>query len=114
MPQHVGMDWKRQFGGRPKPRHHAAKGNRRHRGAALAHEDIPSGFLFALETAQGAKLDAGQWMDGRHPILKPLDVQAAMDEINLLPAIPNGCELAAQETWRGTVAQRLRDRYRCR
>jgi hypothetical protein len=42
--------------------------------------------LFALETAQGAKLDAGQWMDGRHPILKSIDVQAAMDEIGLLPA----------------------------
>jgi hypothetical protein len=40
--------------------------------------------LFALETAQGAKLDAGQWMDGRDPILKSIDVQAAMDEIGLL------------------------------
>jgi hypothetical protein len=42
--------------------------------------------LFALETAQGAKFDAGQRMDGGHPILKPMDVQAAVDEINLLPA----------------------------
>jgi hypothetical protein len=47
---------------------------------------ISSGFLFALETAQGAKFDAGKGMDGRHPILNPMDVQAAMDEINLLPA----------------------------
>ena len=86
MPQHVGMDWKRHLGGRPKPRHHPAKGNCGHRSAALAHEDISSGFLFALETAQGAKFDAGQWVDGRHPILKPTDVQAAMDEIDLLPA----------------------------
>jgi len=28
-----------------------------------AHEDVSSGFLFALETAQGAKFGAGQWMD---------------------------------------------------
>src|SRR6476660_5791813 len=77
MPQHVGMDSERHFGGRPEPRHHAAKGNRRHRRAALAHEDISAGFWFALETAQGAKFDAGQWMDGRHPILKAMDVQAA-------------------------------------
>jgi hypothetical protein len=46
---------KRHLGGRPKPRHHPAKGNCRHRSAAFAHEDISSGFLFALETAQGAK-----------------------------------------------------------
>jgi hypothetical protein len=38
MPQHVGMDWKRHFGGRPKPRHHPAKGNCRHRRATFAHE----------------------------------------------------------------------------
>jgi hypothetical protein len=29
--------------------------------------------LFAPETAQGAKLDAGQWMDRGHPILKAMD-----------------------------------------
>ena len=86
MPQHVGMDSERHLGGRSEPRHHAAKGNGRHRSAALAHEDISSGFLLALETTQGAKFDARQWMDGGHPILKPMDVQAAMDEINLLPA----------------------------
>jgi hypothetical protein len=55
MPQHVGMEWKRHFGGRPKPRHHPAKGNCGHRGAAFAHEDVSAGFLFALETSQGAK-----------------------------------------------------------
>jgi hypothetical protein len=38
-----------------------------------------------METAQGAKLGTGQWMDGGHPILKPMDVQAAVDEITLLP-----------------------------
>jgi hypothetical protein len=38
--------------------------------------------LFALETTQGAKFYAGQWMDGRHPIFKPMDVQAAVDEID--------------------------------
>src|SRR6516165_9931945 len=48
MPQHVGMDSERHLGGRPKPGQHPAKGNRRHRSAALAHEDISSGFLFAL------------------------------------------------------------------
>jgi hypothetical protein len=99
MPQHVGMDSERHFGGRPKPRHHAAKGNCRHRSTALAHEYIPSGFLFALETAQGAKLDAGQWMDGGHPILKPMDVQSTMDEIDLLPAqrAQFGCSQAVPE-----------------
>ena len=61
MPQHVGMDSERHLGGRPEPRNHPAKGNGGPGSAALAHEDIPSGFLFALETAQGAKLDAGQW-----------------------------------------------------
>src|SRR5262249_12569405 len=86
MPQHVGMDSERHLGGQPKPGHHPAKGNCGHRSASLAHEDISSGLLFALETAQGAKFDAGQWMDGGHPILKPMDVQAAMDKINLLPA----------------------------
>ena len=30
--------------------------------AAFARENISSGFLFALETAQGAKFDAGEWM----------------------------------------------------
>jgi hypothetical protein len=80
------MDSERHLGGRSKPRQHPAKGNCGHRSAALAHEDISSGFLFALETAQGAKFDAGQWMDGRHPILEPMNVQAAMDEIGLLPA----------------------------
>jgi hypothetical protein len=86
MPQHVRMDAERHLGGRPKPGQHPAKGNCGHRSAALAHEDIPSGFLFALETAQGAKFDAGQWMDRGHPILKAMDVQAGMDQINLLPA----------------------------
>jgi hypothetical protein len=37
-------------------------------------------------TAQGAKFGAGQWVDGRDPIFKSIDVQAAMDEIGLLPA----------------------------
>jgi hypothetical protein len=86
MPQHVGMDRKRQLGGRPKPRHHPAKGNCGHRSAAFAHEDVSAGFLFALETAEGAKFDAGQWVDGRDAILESVDVQAAMDEIGLLPA----------------------------
>src|SRR5215467_12523482 len=66
MPQHVGMDWKRHFGGRPKPRHHPAKGNCGHRSAALAHEDISSGFLFSLETAQGAKFGCSQAMPECH------------------------------------------------
>jgi hypothetical protein len=87
MPQHVGVDWKRHFRGRPKPRHHPAKGNCGHGRAALAHEDISSGFLFALETAQGAKFNAGQWVHGRDPIFKSIDVQAAMDEIGLVPAL---------------------------
>jgi hypothetical protein len=86
MPQHVGMDRKRHFGGRPKLRHHTAKGNCGHWSAAFAHEDVSAGFLFALETAQGAKFDAGQWVDGRDPILESVDVQAAMDEIGLIPA----------------------------
>ena len=47
MPQHVGMDSERHLGSRPKPRHHPAKGNGGHWSAALAHEDISSGFLFA-------------------------------------------------------------------
>src|SRR5262249_11083818 len=79
MPQHVGMDSERHLGGQPKPRHHPAKGNRRHRSAALAHEDISSGSLVSLETAQGAKFYAGQWMDGPHPIINPMDVQAAVE-----------------------------------
>jgi hypothetical protein len=49
------MDSERHLRGGPKPRHHPAEGNRGHRRAALAHEDISSGPLFALETAQGAK-----------------------------------------------------------
>jgi hypothetical protein len=52
----------------------------------LAHEDVSSGLLFALETAQGAKFGAGQWVDGGHPVLNPMDVQPAMAEINLFPA----------------------------
>ena len=51
--------WHRHFephlGGGPKPVQHPAKGNGRHRSAALAHEDISSGFLFSLETTQGAE-----------------------------------------------------------
>jgi hypothetical protein len=42
--------------------------------------------LFALETAQGAKFNAGQWVHGRDPIFKSIDVQATMDEIGLVPA----------------------------
>jgi hypothetical protein len=30
--------------------------------------------------------DAGQWMDGRDSIFKPIDVQAAMLGLDLLPA----------------------------
>ena len=99
MPQHVGVDAELHLGGQPKPRHHPAKGNCGHRSAALAHEDISSGSLFSLETPQGAKFDAGQWMDGRHPILKPMHVQAGMDEINLLPAQRTqfGCSQAVPE-----------------
>jgi hypothetical protein len=86
MPQHVGMDSERHFGGGSKARQHPAKGNGGHRCAALAHEDISSGPLFALETAQGAKFDAGEWVDGRDAIFKSIDVQSAMDEIGLVPA----------------------------
>jgi hypothetical protein len=38
------------------------------------HEDgesLSAGFLFALETAQGAKFDAGQRMDGGHHASRP-------------------------------------------
>jgi hypothetical protein len=48
------MDSERHLGARAKPGQHPAKGNCGHRRTALAHEDISSGFLFALETAQGA------------------------------------------------------------
>jgi hypothetical protein len=41
--------------------------------------------LFSLETAQSAKLDAGQWVDGRDPILGSVDMQPTMDEIDLIP-----------------------------
>ena len=44
------------------------------------------GCLFALETAKGAKFYAGQWVDGRDPIFKSIDVQAAMDKVGLVPA----------------------------
>jgi len=67
------MDRKRHLGGRAKPRHHTAKGNCGHGSAALAHEDISSGFLFALETAQGAKFYAGQLVDGSDPVLESID-----------------------------------------
>src|SRR4029077_2845617 len=97
--------------------------NGRHRSAALAHEDISSGFLFALETAQGAKFDAGQWVDGRDPILKSIDVQAAMDKINLLPAqrAQFGCSQAVPECYQDhggitmpvpIVSRRLHERTR--
>jgi len=86
MPQHVGMDRKRHFGGRPEPRHHPAKGNCGHRRPALAHEDISSGPMFALETTQGAEFYAGQWVDGSDPVLESIDVQSAVDEIGLVPA----------------------------
>jgi hypothetical protein len=42
---------------------------------------ISSGFLFALETAQGAKFDAGQWMDGRPPMSLGKSVPAAKHTI---------------------------------
>jgi hypothetical protein len=48
----------RHLGSRSKPRQHPAKGNCGHRRAALAHEDISSGPLFALKTAQSAKFYA--------------------------------------------------------
>ncbi len=86
MPQHVGMDSERHLRGGSKPRHHPAKGKCGHRSAAFAHENISSRFLFALETALGANFDAGQWVDGRNPILESIDVQTTMDEICLVPA----------------------------
>jgi AcrR family transcriptional regulator len=109
MPQHVGMNSERHLRDGSKPRHHPAKGNCGHRGAALAHEDISCRFLFALETAQGAKFDAGQWMDGRHPILKSMDVQAAMDQIDLLPAqrAQFGCSQAVPEGHQIMVASKI-------
>ena len=108
MPQHVGMDWKRHFGGRPKSRHHPSKGNCGHGSASLAHEEIPSGFLLALETAQGAKFDAGQGVDGTDPILQSIDVQAAMDEIGLIPAQRTqfGCSQSARKASKTMVTSR--------
>src|SRR5262249_22618922 len=102
MPQHVGMDWKRHFGGRPKPRHHPAKGNCGHRSAALAHEDISSGFLFSLETAQGAKFDAGQWMDGRHPILKSMEGrdQLAPSATSIIRMLSSHAGMPSKSWWR--------------
>src|SRR4029077_8138458 len=88
----------------PKPRHHPAKGSSGHWSAALAHENISSGFLFALETAQGAKFDAGQWVDGRDPIFKSIDVQAAMDEIGLIPAQRNRRRTIRRRGEKGTRA----------
>src|SRR5436190_23713618 len=75
MPQHVRMDAEWHPGALPKPGQHPAKGNGSHRGAALAHEDIPPRLLLSLETAQRAKLSAGQRVDGGHAVLQPMDVQ---------------------------------------
>jgi hypothetical protein len=109
MPQHVGMDSEWHFGGRPKPRHHSAKGNCGHRSAAFTHEDISSGVLFALETAQGAKFDASQWVDGRDPILESIYMQPTMDEIGLIPAQRTqfGCSQTMPERYQdhGSVRQ---------
>jgi hypothetical protein len=56
------MDSEWQFG-RPAQAASPSGGmNCRHGSAAFARENISSGFLFALETAQGAKFDAGEWM----------------------------------------------------
>jgi len=71
MPQHVRMNAERHPGDLPKPGQHPTKGNGGHRGAALAHKDISPRFLFSLETAQGAKLSAGQRVDGGHAVLQP-------------------------------------------
>jgi hypothetical protein len=40
------------------------------------------GTLDALQ----AKFGTSQWVDGWHSVLKPMDVQPAMAEVNLLPA----------------------------
>jgi len=84
--KHVQMDRERHLGSLTKPRDHAPEADRRHRRVALAHEHVTSRFLLALQTAQGAKLDAGQGMHTRVTVLRPGDVQATVNEVNLLPS----------------------------
>jgi len=86
MPQHVRMDAERHPGGLPKPGQHPPKGNGSHRGTALTHEDISPSLLLSLETAQRAKLGAGQRVDGGHAVLQSMNVQPAMAQIDLLPS----------------------------
>jgi hypothetical protein len=86
MPQHVRMDAEGHPGCLSQPGEHPAKRNSSHRGTPLAPEDISPRLLLSLETAQRAKLSAGQRVDGGHAVLQPMDVQAAVAQINLLPS----------------------------
>ena len=98
VPQHVRMNREAEIGGNPKPRDHLTKPRGREGRPPFAGEDERRlRLLLALETAQGPQLSAGQWMDRLGAAFEPPDMQAAMGEVDGVPA---------QRATRTTVASR--------
>src|SRR5262249_41607181 len=87
VPQHVRMNREAEIGGNPKPRDHLTKPRGREGRPPFAGEDERRlRLLLALETAQGPQLSAGQWMDRLGAAFEPPDMQAAMGEVDGVPA----------------------------
>jgi hypothetical protein len=84
--QHVRMDRERHLGSHAEALDQLLEAIRRHRCSPLADEHVASWLLLALQTAQRPQLGAGQRVNARQPVLRPGNVQAAVNEIDLLPA----------------------------
>ena len=87
VPEHVRVHWETEASRDAEPRDHLAKARGRERRTAFGREDKRRRrVLLALEPAQRPQLAAGQRMDGFGAALDPADMQAAVGEVDRVPA----------------------------
>jgi hypothetical protein len=86
MSEHMRMHAEWHLGGLAEPFQHAAEANRTHRCSALAHEHVAPRLLLTRQAPQSTQFDAGEGVYAGYTVLRPRDLQPAVNEVDLLPA----------------------------
>src|SRR5262249_23948188 len=84
--QHVRVDWEWHLGGLPEALDESMETDGTDWPAALGNEYVGVGGVIAAQLAQRPHLVTSDWVDAGHSVLDPVNVEAALGELDLLPS----------------------------
>ena len=97
--QHVRVNLELEARSRSCPLEHPGEASSRERRATLRYKHERTGRRLTLQPAQGAQLEAREWMGAGRPSLDPADGQDGRGEIDLIPQRRSQSS-AARSPWR--------------